>query len=346
MSLSGRLVLGAVAVTLLTALILTLGEAGATLAGVIALILLVGGAALAGSSLSRPINQLTAAARAIAAGEPPRFPRSPIPEVEGLTQALRQTHRELTDRFEEIQLGRAASGAIVDAMSDGVVASDGTGRIVIANPAARRLLSYGTDDALPPLQALFRAKAARDAVSEVLAGDSVQNREVERDGRILAINARSIEGAGAVIVLKELTEVRRLEAVRQDFVANVSHELKTPLTSISGYAETLADDDVSQEDRIRFLETIQKNASRMQTLVDDLLDLSRIESGSWEPRPETIELASAVDEAWLLVAERGRYQVSRVQDHHPRQYHSAPRRPECPQADSQQSLRQRDPICG
>jgi signal transduction histidine kinase len=189
-------------------------------------------------------------------------------------------------------------------MTDGIVASDAGGRILIANPAARRLLSYGPEDPLPTLQTLFRAKAAREAVAEVLEGRDVPDRVIERDGRTLAILARTVQKAGVVVVLRDLTELRRLEAVRRDFVANVSHELKTPLTSISGYAETLAGGGVDRATADRFLETIRSNASRMQALIDDLLDLSRIEAGRWEPRPEALDLEVAIDEAWSLVAGR------------------------------------------
>jgi signal transduction histidine kinase len=105
----------------------------------------------------------------------------------------------------------------------------------------------------------------------------------------------------------DITALKRLEAMRRDFVANVSHELKTPLTVLRGYAETLQKDDLPPDVRGQFVATMVANASRMQQLVDDLLDLSRIESGSWQPRPGRVELEPAVREAWrsLLDAARG-----------------------------------------
>jgi two-component system phosphate regulon sensor histidine kinase PhoR len=105
-------------------------------------------------------------------------------------------------------------------------------------------------------------------------------------------------------VLHDLTEVRRLEAVRRDFVANVSHELKTPLTSISGYAETILTDHPEPEITRRFLETILGNARRMQRLVDDLLDLSRIEAGRWQPEIESVDLAAAAQDVWGTLRDR------------------------------------------
>jgi len=107
-----------------------------------------------------------------------------------------------------------------------------------------------------------------------------------------------------LLVLHELTELRRLETVRRDFVANVSHELKTPLTSIAGYAETLLTDPPDPETGRRFLTTIAGNAERMQRLVDDLLDLSRIESARWRPAVEPVNLAGAARAAWAGLAQR------------------------------------------
>ncbi len=272
----------------------------ALLALVVALVL----ATIAGRSVASPLVGLSGAARAIAAGAAPRFPRSGIPEVDALVQAIRQMHRELADRFDDVQREKAASTAIVDAMGEGIIATDTRGRVVVANPAARRLLGYEADDPLPEVRTLFRVKAAREAVGEVLEGQQVQDREVDLDGRTIVINARPVEGQGVVLILRDLTEVRRLEAIRRDFVANVSHELKTPLTSISGYAETLAGGGVDPASEARFLKTILTNSHRMQVLVDDLLDLSRIESGRWTPRLQTVVVDVAVTEAWSMFADR------------------------------------------
>jgi signal transduction histidine kinase len=92
------------------------------------------------------------------------------------------------------------------------------------------------------------------------------------------------------------TRLEALETVRRDFVANVSHELRTPLTIVGGFAETLTDDDVPRETRKEFAAMILTNTQRMQRIVDDLLDLSRVESGGWAPRPETVNVPELVRE--------------------------------------------------
>ena len=281
-------------------------RAQGAVAGAALLALLVGGvlALIAGRSIARPLTGITNAARAIAAGSPPRFPRSGVPDIDALVQALRQMHRQLADRFDELRREQAETAALVETMVEGVIAADERGRIVTANPAARRLLGYDQLDPLPDLAELFRVKAAREVVDSVLEGTPVQDREVELDSRSVLLNARPLPAGGAVLVMHDLTELRRLETIRRDFVANVSHELKTPLTSISGYAETLLSLPPDPEMGRVFLGTILGNAKRMQRLVDDLLDLSRIESGRWQPTRAEVDVAGAAREAWTEVAAR------------------------------------------
>jgi two-component system phosphate regulon sensor histidine kinase PhoR len=283
-------------------------EARSAITGATVFALIVGTvlAVLAGRAVSRPLGELAASARAIAAGSPPRYPRSSIPEIDALVQSFRQMDWRLAERFNVLRRERAESAALLDAMTEGVIAADGRGRILSANAAARHLLGYDPAESLPDLPELFRVKAAREVVDAVLGGEIVQDREAELDGSLVVLNARPLPSGGALLVLVDQTEIRRLEAVRRDFVANVSHELKTPLTSISGYAETILTDPPEPEIARRFLETILGNARRMQRLVDDLLDLSRIEAGRWQPEPEHVDVAAAAQDVWSGLADRAR----------------------------------------
>jgi two-component system phosphate regulon sensor histidine kinase PhoR len=276
------------------------------LGGSALLALLVGliAATIAARAVARPLVELSTAARAIASGSPPRFPRSGIAEIDALVRALREMHDQLGARFDELRREKSESGALVESMVEGVIAADARGRISTANPAARRMLGYGTNESLPDLGELFRAKAARELVARAIAGTGEQSRTVELDGRTLFMTARALPTGGAVLVLHDLTETRRLEAVRRDFVANVSHELRTPLTSISGYAETLLTDPPDAATARRFLETIHGNARRMQRLVDDLLDLSRLEAGRWQPEKSEVDAAALAREIWAALADR------------------------------------------
>jgi signal transduction histidine kinase len=148
-----------------------------------------------------------------------------------------------------------------------------------------------------PVDHLPRDPGLREALDAALAGTAVGPVESTIAGRTVSLTARPLTGGGAVLAVFDLTPVRRLEAVRRDFVANVSHELRTPLTIIGGFAETLVDDDVPPDGRRRFAETILANTRRMQRIVDDLLDLSRIESGGWVPNPVTVDARAVVGEA-------------------------------------------------
>jgi signal transduction histidine kinase len=215
-------------------------------------------------------------------------------------------HAELERRFEALKVEREESAMLIEAMADGVLAADTGGRVTAMNSAARLLLGYGSGATLPPLEQLFHEKRARDLVAEILKGEEVDQRELELSDRTLLASGRRLPDGGSLLVLRDVSQLRRLEAVRRDFVANVSHELKTPLTSIAGYAETLAQETPPGQPR-QFADTIVHNARRMQRLVDDLLDLSRIESGGWRPQPEDLDLGRVVEDSWETVAEAAQH---------------------------------------
>lgn len=279
---------------------------GMLLAAVLALAIGVAAAWLAARSVARPLVTLASAAAAMATGAPPRFPRSGIVEIDRLVQSLRDMHRQLQERFAELVSERAESTALVEAMVEGVIAADARGRVTTANHAAHRLLGYADDAPLPDLSTLFRAKGARELVAAAIEHRGERSATIELDGQILLLTARGLPDGSAVLVLHDLTETRRLETVRRDFVANVSHELKTPLTSISGYAETLLGEQTDEEMTRRFHGIILANARRMHRLVDDLLDLSRIESGHWQPTLDQISADAIAREVAAMSQERAR----------------------------------------
>ena len=144
---------------------------------------------------------------------------------------------------------------------------------------------------------MVRHPDLRAALEESVV-EPVQAKEVEIGGRHLLVSSRRLDSGGAVTTLLDVSEIRRLEQVRRDFVANASHELKTPLTSIRGFAEALLEEEPPPALRTRFLSSIRNNTLRLQRLVDDLLDLSRLESGGWVARIEDVVLAEQAVEAW------------------------------------------------
>jgi two-component system phosphate regulon sensor histidine kinase PhoR len=191
--------------------------------------------------------------------------------------------------------------ALVETLNEGVVAISPGREVVRINDTGRRLLSI--DRPVPfGLDFLPREATLRSAISRALNGMETEPEEVAIDGSTLSLTASPLINGGAVVALFDLTPIRKLEAVRRDFVANVSHELRTPLTIVGGFAETLQDPDVPANKRSEFAKTIFVNTQRMQRIVDELLDLSRIESGHWIPRPQSVRIADAAAEAFARVA--------------------------------------------
>ena len=265
-------------------------------AGVVALGFAVGLAYLFSRAVSRPIVELRDVARGLASGDLSRRPHLTAPgEVGDLATALHRMADQLAARLNALEADDALMIALIEALTEGVVAVDASRRIVRINESGRRLLGL-RGEAPIPVDHLPRERGLREALDAALAGGVPPSTEVRVDDRTLALTARPLASGGAVVALFDLTQTRRLETVRRDFVANVSHELKTPLTVIGGFAETLADDDLSTDQRRRFAETIQIHARRMQRIVDDLLDLSRIESGGWRPNPTPVDLSVVANE--------------------------------------------------
>ncbi|MDF2774395.1 MAG: phoR [Geminicoccaceae bacterium] len=253
-------------------------------------------------SVARPVVELRDVTRALAAGDLARRASLAAPgEVGDLASAVNRLAEQLTNRMAALQAEEGRLVALTESLNEGVIAIDARQQVVKVNERARHLLRL--KDTVPfPATNLPRERSIREAVGFALAGRAVDAHEVQLGGRELSLTARPLPEGGAVVALFDLTPVRRLEMVRRDFVANVSHELRTPLTVIAGFAETLLDDSLPAEQRRQFAATVLASAQRMQRLVDDLLDLSRIESGGWTPNPTDVDVSGVATEA-LTAAE-------------------------------------------
>ncbi len=292
---------------------------GILTAGLVGLLTAALGALLLARSITRPLAELRDVARALAAGDLSNRPALVAPgEIGEVAGAMHRLAEQLGARLDALAAEQELLAALIESLSEGVVAVDGRGQVVRVNDTARRLLRL--PDAPPfPAEYLPRDRALREALAAALRGELVGGEpmgngttnmtatgehgaepavELRVHGRTLALTARPLPAArGAVLAFRDLTAVRRLETVRRDFVANVSHELKTPLTVVGGFAETLADDAGLAAAPRRFAQTIRANATRMQRIVDDLLDLSRIESGGWRPAPTAVSVLAAAADA-------------------------------------------------
>ncbi len=272
--------------------------------------------------LTKGVDELTEVARRLSQGDYRARVRD-LPEHE--YGKLGETINALADRIEatvsELSSDKAQLSAILANIVEAVVAVDGEGRIIALNPALCALFSINPREALDrPFVATLRHARLNELLSHVLK-DGVSRVEevalVTPEERVFESHAVPLiqdrVRAGALLVLHDITRMRALEKVRREFVANVSHELRTPLASIRGFAETLRDGAINDvENRMEFIETIEKDAQRLSALVEDLLDLSAIESGHRKPVLEALsllELASEAAASLKVLADRNRVKL-------------------------------------
>lgn len=209
-------------------------------------------------------------------------------EVGALAIAMNSMAQKLQERFSTIVHQRNELQTILASMADAVLVIDNSKQIVTINTAASHLFKFPTQKAIGrTTQEVIRHINTEKLVDSTLASENIVEEEISlnRDGQKLFLQYRGArlydtndQSFGAVIAFNDVTHIRKLELVRQEFVANVSHELMTPLTSIKGYAETILDstqDDKEQTER--FLKIILRQSDRLQAIVSDLLELSRIE---------------------------------------------------------------------
>ena len=260
--------------------------------------------AVAARSLVQPIVALNNEARAIASGDLSRRPALDAPaEIGDLATAIHRMREQLSVRLAALEADEALFEAVSASLNEGLIAINERAEVIRINQHARRLLGLRENTPFP-IDRLPRDRMFRDTVGAARAGERVDALEIDLADTTLEITAHPLGGGGAVLALFDVTRLRHLERMRRDFVANVSHELKTPLTVIGGVAETLADDGLTSGDRRRFAEMIVGNTRRMQRLVDDLLDLSRIESGGWRPAPTAVDLRATVNEVFAGIRDR------------------------------------------
>jgi two-component system, OmpR family, phosphate regulon sensor histidine kinase PhoR len=235
--------------------------------------------------VSRPLHRMADASHQLAAGNLNwEIPVTGDRDLAVMGSSLNAMAKNLQRKMEELLDDKERIEGIISAMSSGVVVFDRAARVIRANQSSKELLGiHGDATGKIPME-LVRHPAIGAAVNDALKGSDVPAIELTTSGgRVLLAKSAPVRAHGqiesVVMVFHDLTEIRRAEKMRKDFVANVSHEFKTPLTSIRGYAETLLtempnDPNVTRE----FLEAIQRNSQLLQALVDDLLVLARLES--------------------------------------------------------------------
>jgi two-component system, OmpR family, phosphate regulon sensor histidine kinase PhoR len=240
-------------------------------------------------------------------------------DLPGLTNELGAITTRLRDRLDELTEERDRAGQILDALDDGVLLLDGAGRLLVANPAARSWFGLPHDlrPGLPVQRVLGAPQVSALAEEAAEAGAPVVGTLtlVFPEPRTLTMRAFPLADRGPtgriVVTMTDITQRRRLEVLRRDFVANASHELKTPVAAVRVLAETLltALPDDPEAGR-RFAERIAREAERLDVLVRDLLDLSRVERGTLDVEPvDLVGLAKEVVGGYGDLAEERRIRL-------------------------------------
>lgn len=246
-----------------------------------------------------------------------------VDELEALDRSLLRMAGQTRVLVERAKVESARREAILASMAEGVLAVDQNLRVTFCNQALARLAgtpassSANPSSALPssgmPLIELVRDTTLQETLSEVIRTGQPATRHLQ----IPAANGRSFElqaaplisgnkpgdKPGAIAILHDITDLERLENVRTDFVANVSHEFRTPLAAISGYAETLLDGAIEdRENNRRFLEIIRSNAIRLNNIAADLLTLSELQTSSGPQNTEQVPVGEAIESALSTIA--------------------------------------------
>ena len=262
--------------------------------------------------ISRSLQVMRTSAEHFADGDFSHRLRIPnTPEMGNLAATLNDMAAQLEDQISVVTQQRNQQEAILVSMQEGVLALDPQAHVIAMNPAAEALLAVSAVQARGrTVQEVIRNVGLQRLLADAMSKAEPTTKEIVLRGdeeRFLQGTATALRDAagrdlGMLVVLNDITQIRRLEIIRRDFVANVSHELKTPITSIKGFVETLRDgalDDRPQAER--FLEIVARHADRLHAIIEDLLSLSRLEQNNEIaeiPRPE-VQLHPIVEAAVL-----------------------------------------------
>lgn len=289
-------------------------------AALVALGLAIAMSTVAAQLMSRALRGITQAARRMSAGDlDARIRLAGDDEIGELGQTLDGLAENLSQTLATLRGERDLFGRMLESMQEGVLVLDRDLRILLINRALREMLLLGGDVVgRLPIETIRNAELQAILDGAASTGKPASG-EVEMAGlgpRRFMVHSTPLGGEprGLVAVFVDVTEIRKLETMRKDFVANVSHELRTPITAVRSAAETARRAvEKDPEAALRFLDMIERNALRLHELVEDLLELSRIESKQFRPQSEPVELAQLAEQVLGLFrepAERKRLRLS------------------------------------
>ena len=277
-----------------TATVAIAASAGLALVGVLAFLTLLI------RTMRRPLNDLVSATRRMASGDlSVRVQATGPTELEALGEAFNTMGRDLAEASARVETQRQRLATTMESLGDGLVIVDPGERITAMNPRARELAA-----GLRPGGRAYGPHSPLPAVRDALAGEVT----VQHEGNALAVTAAHLAGpdGGVVWTLRDITERARLEQAKSDFVATASHELRSPLTSIKGFIELLESTNSENltERQLEFIRIVLQSTDRLVDLVNDLLDIARIESGQFEIHARRVDLRPVVEEVAALMQPR------------------------------------------
>lgn len=271
--------------------------------------------------LSADMVQATEVARRMAEGD---FSRSlaawaaPTTELSDLEHSIMRTRQHLQDRLKELAVEKARLEGILRHMAEGVILVTNRKQVILMNAQAEAIFGVQTAEALGrdhlEVTHHFQLDEALTKVGQTGEPTVIEIRRAMPEEQILECRVAPMHPAGYLIVLRDITRARKLEQMRTEFVSNVTHELRTPLTSIRGFAETLLDGALEDQETARnFVEIIKREGEHLGALIEDLLDLSRIESGRMRMQPQEVHLASLVAESLAGLSQKAGAQGTQLE---------------------------------
>lgn len=282
---------------------------GASIFGI--LLLSLGLTFLVSVFVSRPLTEMSAIAKSMAQGD---FSKKTAihtqDEIGELARSLNLMSEEIKDKIGKVDSERAKLDLVLSSMFEGVIVTDEKESIILMNPSLRKIFLLDSNpEGKKPLE-VIRNTAVGDMVDRIIKGKQhLATEEIvinTPEEKILKVNGvpimRNNRLEGAILVFHDITELRRLEKIRQDFVANVSHELRTPISSIKGYAETLLEGALEDKYNAKeFISIIYQDSNRLANLINDLLDLSKIESGKMKMSLVPLDAISLIKRAVAVI---------------------------------------------
>jgi two-component system phosphate regulon sensor histidine kinase PhoR len=282
--------------------LLFVSDAGVRLASVAVGVAGIAVAWLLARSFGRRIDTLTAFVDGMLDQDGERPPlEHGDDELGELTRSLSRTTPQIGELVNRLSMELTRREAVLASMTEAVLAVDAQLNVTFCNHSFERAVGdHGAPQGVPLIR-LARDPDLFRALKQVVDSGETLRQRVQLSGRAFEVNAAPLANStsrGAIAILHDITPQEHLERVKRDFIANVSHEFRTPLATIRGYAETLLDGGLDDhQNRRKFVEIIQANGIRLNNIAADLLTLSDLEAGRPEPEPGPIRVADAVASA-------------------------------------------------